>query len=103
MLHFFFIFFLSFCLLAITIYLVFFSLYYFLFMQQIALMKKCNNFVKTLSGISFVKNLVLVEKNPYLKQNLKHLVEKHNKNKENIKIILTNLTNLSFQIKHLYF
>ena len=72
-------------------------------MQQIALMKKCNNFVKTLSGISFVKNLVLVEKNPYLKQNLKHLVEKHNKNKENIKIILTNLTNLSFQIKHLYF
>ena len=103
MLQFFIIFFLSFCLLTIIVYLVFFSLYYFLFFQQIILMKKCNNFTKTISGISFTKNLVLVEKNPYLKENLKYLVEKNNKNNKNIKIISENLLLLNDQIKHLHF
>ena len=66
-------------------------------------MKKCNNFTKTISGISFTKNLVLVEKNPYLKENLKYLVEKNNKNNKNIKIISENLLLLNDQIKHLHF
>ena len=59
--------------------------------------------MKILSGISFVKNLVLVEKNPYLKQNLKYLIAKHNKNNEDIKIISANLKLLNDQIKHLHF
>ena len=66
-------------------------------------MKKCNNFIKIISGISFTKNLVLVEKNPYLKKNLKYLVEKNNKNNKDIKIISANLSLLSDQIKHLHF
>lgn len=66
-------------------------------------MKKCNNFIKIISGISFTKNLVLVEKNPYLKENLKYLVEKNNKNNKNIRIISTNLSLLNDQIKHLHF
>ena len=103
MLQFFIIFFLSFCLLMIIVYLAFFLLYYSLFSQQIILMKKCNNFIKTISGISFTKNLVLVEKNPYLKENLKYLVEKNNKNNKNIRIISTNLSLLNDQIKHLHF
>lgn len=102
MLQFFIIFFLSFCLLTITIYLIFFSIYYFLFIQQVLLMKKCNNFIQTISGISFAKNLILVEKNPYLKPNLKYLIEKHNKNIKDIKIISTNLLLLGDQIKHLH-
>ena len=66
-------------------------------------MKKCNDFMKILSGISFVKNLVLVEKNPYLKQNLKYLIAKHNKNNKDIKTISANLKLLNDQIKHLHF
>lgn len=103
MLQFFIIFVLSFCLLALAIYLVSFSLYYFLFLQQVVLMKKCNNFIKTISGISFVKNLILVTKNPYLKPNLKYLISKHNDNIKNIKVISNNLLVLSDQIKHLHF